>query len=121
MGDRHPEAIMKFRIFPLAAALALSSGAMAADPAAITTVKLAQEALHHAGFYSGRIDGNPAGDTQRAIAQFQIANMIPASGSLDHATLSVLGVRAERESQPQLAEREATAAAGGSAPASGTK
>jgi len=96
------------------AALAFSLPAFAADSAAVTTVKLAQEQLHHEGFYTGRIDGNLAGDTQAALAQFQLSRQIPASGSLDEATLAAL--RIERETEVAAAA-EPSAAAGGSAPA----
>jgi peptidoglycan hydrolase-like protein with peptidoglycan-binding domain len=110
---------MNARTFPAAlAALTLSFSvsfsALAEDSAAVTTVKLAQEQLHHAGFYSGRIDGNLAGDTQAALAQFQLSRQIPASGSLDETTLAAL--RVERETEVAAAA-EPSAAAGGSAPA----
>lgn len=96
------------------AALAFSLGAFAADSAAVTTVKLAQEQLHHAGFYAGRIDGDLSGAAQAALVQFQLSRGIPASGALDDATLAAL--RIEREQEPQLATSEAAAAAGGSGP-----
>jgi peptidoglycan hydrolase-like protein with peptidoglycan-binding domain len=99
------------------AALAFSLGAFAADSAAVTTVKLAQEQLHHAGFYSGRIDGDLSGEAQAALVQFQLSRGIPASGALDDATLAALRIEREREQEPQLATREAAAAAGGSGPA----
>ena len=106
---------MDARTLPAAlAALTLSFSALAEDSAAVTTVKLVQEQLHHAGFYSGRIDGNLAGDTQAALAQFQLSRQIPASGSLDEVTLAAL--RVERQTEVAAAA-EPSAAAGGSAPA----
>ena len=99
------------------AALAFSLPAFAADSAAVTTVKLVQEQLHHEGFYSGRIDGELAGTTQAALAQFQLSRGIPASGGLDDATLAALRIEPVREQEPQLATSEASAAAGGSDPA----
>ena len=59
------------------------------------------------GFYSGLIDGDLSGDAQAALTQFQISELLPASGGLDDDTLKALGV--ERP-------RERSAAAGGSAP-----
>jgi peptidoglycan hydrolase-like protein with peptidoglycan-binding domain len=88
------------------AALALSFGAVAADTPAQTTVKLAQEQLHILGFYSGRIDGDLSGDSQAALTQFQLAQNIPASGTLDDETLKALGIKREVDQ---------SAAAGGSA------
>jgi peptidoglycan hydrolase-like protein with peptidoglycan-binding domain len=100
------------------AALAFSLGGFAADSAAVTTVKLAQEQLHHEGFYAGRIDGDLSGAAQAALVQFQLSRGIPASGALDDATLAALRIEREREQeQPQLATGEASAAAGGSGPA----
>lgn len=99
---------MSFRVISTAvAAVALSFSALAQDTPAETTVKLAQEKLHHFGFYSGRIDGDLSGDAQAALTQFQLAHNIPASGGLDDETLKALGV--QREQDP-------SAAAGGSAP-----
>ena len=98
---------MNSRIILAAATLALSCGAFAADTPAETTVKLAQEQLHHLGFYTGRIDGNLSGEAQAALTQFQLAQQIPASGALDDETLKALGVQREQD---------ASAAAGGSAP-----
>lgn len=98
-----------------AAILALSLAAFAADTPATTTVKLAQEQLHHFGFYSGRIDGRLEGETQAALARFQLSRNIPASGALDDATLAAL--RIERQRDTQVAEGESNAAAGASAAA----
>ena len=98
---------MNFRTISTAvAALALSFSALAQDTPAETTVKLAQEQLHHLGFYTGRIDGDLSGDTQAALTQFQIAQQIHASGGLDDETLKALGIQRERD---------ASAAAGGTA------
>ena len=98
---------MNFRLISTAiAACALSFSALAQDTPAETTVKLAQEQLHHLGFYTGRIDGDLSGDTQAALTQFQIAQQIHASGGLDDETLKALGIK--REQDP-------SAAAGGTA------
>lgn len=105
------------RLCAALAALAFSLGAFAADSAAVTTVKLAQEQLHHEGFYAGRIDGDLSGEAQAALVQFQLSRGIPASGALDDATLAALRIEREREQEPQVAASEASAAAGGSAPA----
>jgi peptidoglycan hydrolase-like protein with peptidoglycan-binding domain len=103
----------------VAAAAALTLGAYAADTPGETKVKLAQERLHHLGFYSGLIDGQLQGDTQAALAQFQRAELLPVNGMLDDATLGALGVARQRDEQPQIAGSEPGAAAGGSAPKDG--
>lgn len=101
----------------LALSFSVSFGALAEDSAAVTTVKLAQEQLHHEGFYTGRIDGDLSGAAQAALVQFQLSRGIPASGGLDDATIAALRIERQREQEPQLAASEASAAAGGSAPA----
>ncbi len=103
------------RLCAALAALAFSLPAFAADSAAVTTIKLAQEQLHHEGFYTGRIDGALVGATQAALAQFQLSRGIPASGALDATTLAALRIKPVREEEPQLATNEGSAAAGGSA------
>lgn len=108
--------VLKSFCAAVAAIVALSLAAFAADTAAVTTVKLVQERLHHLGFYSGLIDGRLQGDTQAALAQFQRAELLPVSGMLDDATLGALGVSRQRDEQPQIAGSEPGAAAGGSAP-----
>lgn len=104
----------------VAAVVAFSLAAFAADTAAVTTVKLAQEELHHLGFYSGLIDGDLSGDTQAALARFQLSRNIPASGTLDDATLAALRIERMREDSAIAASPEApSAAAGGSGAAEG--
>lgn len=103
----------------VAAVVAFSLAAFAADTAAVTTVKLAQEELHHLGFYAGLIDGDLSGDTQAALAQFQLSRNIPASGALDEATLAALRVERQREDSAVAASGEPGAAAGGSAAPAG--
>lgn len=100
----------------VAAAVALTLGAHAADTAAVTTVKLAQEQLHHLGFYSGLIDGRLEGDAQAALAQFQLSRNIPASGTLDDATLAALRIERQADDAALAQSGEAGAAAGGSNP-----
>jgi peptidoglycan hydrolase-like protein with peptidoglycan-binding domain len=103
----------------VAAVVAFSLAAFAADTAAVTTVKLAQEELHHLGFYSGLIDGDLSGDTQAALAQFQLSRNIPASGALDDATLAALRIERMREDTAVAASEEPSAAAGGTDAAAG--
>ena len=68
----------------------------------LNSVKLVQEQLHRQGFLSGPIDGELGGDTQAALAQFQLSRNLPVTGSPDETTLAALGV-----------EREQPASAGG--------
>jgi peptidoglycan hydrolase-like protein with peptidoglycan-binding domain len=69
-------------------------------------LKQVQEKLHARGFDAGPANGTFNSKTQAALAQFQLSNVIPASGALDDATLAELGV-----------QRAATgAAAGGGQP-----
>lgn len=73
-------------------------------------VKQMQHKLHERGFDAGPVNGDFGPKTQAALAQFQLANMLPASGMPDPRTLLELGV----EHAQTFAE--ATAAAGGTSP-----
>jgi len=55
-------------------------------------VKQVQEKLNALGFDAGEVNGDFGEKTQAALAQFQLANLLPASGALDNATLKELGV-----------------------------
>jgi peptidoglycan hydrolase-like protein with peptidoglycan-binding domain len=55
-------------------------------------LKQVQEKLHARGFDAGPVNGAFNSKTQAALAQFQLSNVIPASGALDDATLAELGV-----------------------------
>jgi peptidoglycan hydrolase-like protein with peptidoglycan-binding domain len=57
-----------------------------------------QERLHALGFDAGPVNGEVTSKTQAALVQFQILNLIPASGALDDQTLAGLGV--ERKAPP---------------------
>jgi peptidoglycan hydrolase-like protein with peptidoglycan-binding domain len=59
--------------------------------------KRVQEALKQRGFYDGPINGDIGPNTQAALAQFQLSEVIPASGMLDAQTLEALGVQREQD------------------------
>ena len=71
-------------------------------------IKEVQQKLHEHGFDAGPVNGDFGEKTQAALAQFQRANMLPASGMLDGGTLLALDVRRPSE--------EASAAGGSTAP-----
>jgi localization factor PodJL len=56
-----------------------------------------QEKLHRHGFDAGPVNGDLSGKTQAALAQFQLARGVPASGQLDDKTLSELGIKREAQ------------------------
>ena len=60
-----------------------------------------QERLKLLGFDAGTVNGDFGAKTQSALAQFQLANILPASGQLDDATLEALGVTRDPQQQPQ--------------------
>jgi peptidoglycan hydrolase-like protein with peptidoglycan-binding domain len=93
---------MNPRIVVAIAAALLCSSAAAQD--STDFVKQAQERLKALGFYEGPINGDFGPYTQAALAQFQLANVLPASGQLDAETSLALGV-----------SRDASAAGGESA------
>jgi len=60
-------------------------------------IKRVQERLHQEGFDAGPVNGYFGEKTQAALAQFQLAFSVPASGSLDDETLAALGVQREAQ------------------------
>ena len=54
--------------------------------------KRVQERLHAQGFDAGPVNGDWSAKTQTALAQFQRARDLPASGSLDERTRAELGI-----------------------------
>ena len=55
-----------------------------------------QERLRALGFDAGPVNGDFGSKTQAALAQFQLANGVPASGQLDDPTLAELGIAREQ-------------------------
>ena len=55
-------------------------------------IEQVQQRLHQEGFDAGPVNGDFGSKTQAALAQFQLSRNIPASGSLDNATLDALGI-----------------------------
>jgi len=51
-----------------------------------------QRRLHAHGFDAGPVKGDFGSKTQAALAQFQLSQSLPVSGSLDSPTLNALGV-----------------------------
>jgi peptidoglycan hydrolase-like protein with peptidoglycan-binding domain len=78
------------RILLLVSALLLAPLAAAQD--STDFVKQAQERLKVLGFYDGPVNGDFGPYTQAALAQFQLANVLPASGALDAETSLALGI-----------------------------
>ena len=78
------------RILLLVSALLLAPLAAAQD--STDFVRQAQERLKVLGFYDGPVNGDFGPYTQAALAQFQLANVLPASGSLDAETSFALGI-----------------------------
>ena len=64
-------------------------------------LKRVQEALNARGFDAGPANGAFTTKTQAALAQFQLRNVIPASGALDDATLAELRVERGAVSAPE--------------------
>jgi peptidoglycan hydrolase-like protein with peptidoglycan-binding domain len=66
-----------------------------------------QRALRGMGFDAGPPNGDFGTKTQAALAQFQLSQNIPASGSLDDHTLDALGVIRQQASAGGTTEAEA--------------
>jgi peptidoglycan hydrolase-like protein with peptidoglycan-binding domain len=56
-------------------------------------VRKAQEALKAQGHNVGSFDGNMDNRTQQALRDFQQANKLPVTGTLDQQTAAKLGIR----------------------------
>ena len=78
------------RIILLVIALLLAPLAAAQD--STDFVRQAQERLKVLGYYDGPANGDFGPYTQAALAQFQLANVLPVSGSLDAETSFALGI-----------------------------
>ena len=59
-----------------------------------------QQSLHAQGFDAGPVNGVFGTKTQAALAQYQLAKAIPASGMLDDETLRALGIERADRSAP---------------------
>jgi peptidoglycan hydrolase-like protein with peptidoglycan-binding domain len=81
VGDMHPEEAIPNNLPVLA-----SPGPYA------DFIKQVQETLHARGFDAGPVNGAFGTKTQAALAQFQLAMALPASGALDDETLRELGL-----------------------------
>ena len=79
-------------------------------------IKQVQEKLNALGFDAGPVNGDFSAKTQAALAQFQLANLLPASGMPDAATLYELGIPPSQSAlqASALSAPEANAAAGSS-------
>jgi peptidoglycan hydrolase-like protein with peptidoglycan-binding domain len=71
-------------------------------------LKQVQEKLNALGFDAGPANGTYSTKMQAALAQFQLASSLPASGALDDATLFALGVDLRLTNAPEEAERDAS-------------
>lgn len=88
---------------------AASGGTQAAAPDPYAELnKRVQEKLKALGFYDGPVNGDFGPYTQAALAQFQLSQPLPASGSLDETTMAALGIETQApEAGTQTAETEA--------------
>lgn len=98
-------------VFSLLAPLAVSAGELTSlhpeatypnDAPPLTSpgdysdlIRQVQERLQAFGFDAGPANGDFGAKTQAALAQFQLARDLPASGMLDPRTLDDLGIRAD--------------------------
>jgi peptidoglycan hydrolase-like protein with peptidoglycan-binding domain len=81
-------------------------------------IKQVQQKLNELGFDAGPVNGDFGEKTQAALAQFQLANLLPASGALDDGTLRGLGIqRPARDAEADAQPDSNNGAAGSTAPA----
>jgi lipid-binding SYLF domain-containing protein len=61
-------------------------------------IRKAQQALKDKGLYNGPVDGSINAETQKALREFQQKNSLKVTGTLDHETMTALGVTSEHPS-----------------------
>src|SRR5215813_8057063 len=61
-------------------------------------IRNAQQALRDKGMYTGPVDGSMNAETQKALREFQQKNSLKVTGTLDHETITALGVTSEHPS-----------------------
>jgi peptidoglycan hydrolase-like protein with peptidoglycan-binding domain len=81
LSDTHPE-----EAYPDDAAPLLSPSPYA------PLIRQVQDKLHALDFDPGPVNGAMTPKTQAALAQFQLSQLLPASGTLDQPTLLALGL-----------------------------
>src|SRR5215831_16491849 len=62
------------------------------DTASKDDIRNAQQALKDKGTYTGPVDGTMNAETKKALRDFQQKNNLEATGTLNHETLTALGV-----------------------------
>lgn len=102
---------MPFIAWLAALALAAGNAAFAAAPLEQDLVRNVQQALEDRGVEAGPIDGIWGPKTAQALKEFQRANGLEASGRLDGATLSALGIPADQRAASGGTSRAEAAAA----------
>lgn len=102
LSDAHPE-----EAYPDNLPAMVSPGPYA------SLIQAVQQKLHERGFDAGPVNGVFGTKTQAALAQFQLAQTLPASGALDDETLQALGVARNTVAESSQ-EQSGQAAAGGS-------
>ena len=101
IGDAHPEEALPDNL-PL-----LASPGPYAD-----FIREVQEKLHQRGFDAGPVNGAYGTKTQAALAQFQLASTLPASGALDDETLRALGVQRPSDARVEASTEPGNAVSG---------
>jgi peptidoglycan hydrolase-like protein with peptidoglycan-binding domain len=66
--------------------------ASAAEPLSKEAIRAVQSRLHQLGFYSGRVDGIWGPSMQGALQRFQQGRGLQATGQLNPATVTALGL-----------------------------
>src|SRR5215831_6650467 len=62
------------------------------DSASKDDIRNAQQALKDKGLYTGPVDGRMNAETKKALSDFQKKNNLEATGTLNHDTMTALGV-----------------------------
>ena len=71
-------------------------------------IRNAQQALKEKGTYTGPVDGSMNADTQKALRDFQQKNSLSVTGTLDHETMTALGITIKQRLAQALLPRSGT-------------
>ena len=99
---------------PLPAAAQSRAAPVYEQPLSAQSVRDVQSRLRHLGYYAGPVDGVWGGETSTALARFQHDRRLPATGALNQATVTAMGLEpgqlVARGYAPRPEPRVATAA-----------
>lgn len=78
------------------------------DKQSPNVIKEVQSSLKDQGYYDGKIDGKMNSDLKAGLVHFQEANDLPATGKVNHKTLSALDIEHGRQQAGKAGEKKSS-------------